>query len=129
MSRKTRRKKPERKLPERLKKRLIGELVLEFDRSFPIHLSRISQIDERLNRILAELLFLSEDLEKLPEHIREPIEREITGGSADLAMRLRRLSKEGTELLEEWIEVGVSLAEKRLRHIVEALRILSRFED
>lgn len=117
-----------RKLPERLRKKLIGELVLAYDRNFPVHLNRIAQIDERLGRILSELIFLCEDLEKLPDHIRGPILNAITDGNERLADKLFGLYRHGSELQSLWLDTALDLAEVRLARIFESLKTLESLE-
>ena len=117
-----------RKLPERLRKKLIGELVLAYDRKFPVHLNRIAQIDERLGRILSELIFLCEDLERLPDHVRGPILNAITDGNEGLADKLFGLYRHGSELQSLWLDTALDLAEVRLARIFESLKTLESLE-
>ena len=111
-------------LPDRLKRRLAGEIILEFDRELPVHIARITQIDERVSRILVELLFLVEDIDKLPSHLRGPVLASLTGGKKDLISRLRNLSSKSEEKLEEWMDIALKLAEAKVDETEKKFKVL-----
>jgi|GEM_PF-4179246 len=106
-----------RVLPERLKKRLLGELVLFFDREFPLTLSRINEIDEKLSKIVSNTIFLMENVMELPSHIQEPVLNIITGGNRELEEKLMRLYKEGSDHYWEWLDAASKLAERKIEKI------------
>jgi len=109
-------------LPERLKKRLIGELILNFDREFPVIMARIDEIDEKISKIVSGVIFLMEDVMSLPEHVREPVLKAITGGNKYLEERLISLHRTGSEHFWEWLDVALELAEKRIKKIDKMFR-------
>ena len=113
--------KENRILPERLRKRLIGELILFFDREFPITMYRIGEIDEKMSKIVSSVIFLMEDIMQLPEHVREPVMNIVTGGKKDLQDRLVRLYEEGSEHFWEWLDAAFELAERRIAKLRNTL--------
>ncbi len=101
-------------LPERLKKRLLAEAIIEYDRNFPIYKARIDQIEYHIDTIVAHLLFLLEDLEALPEHIRTRIVRIISGEDSDIVSKIEDLRENGAALTATWLDLATKLAEQKI---------------
>jgi len=81
-----------RQIPERLRKRLIGELILFFDKDFPITMCRIGEVDEKMSKIVSDVIFLMENIMQLPE----------------------RLYEEGSEHFWEWLDTAFTIAQRRV---------------
>ena len=103
-----------RQIPERLRKRLIGELILFFDKDFPITMCRIGEVDEKMSRIVSDVIFLMENIMQLPERVREPVFDVVTGGKRDLQEKLLRLYEEGSEHFWEWLDTAFTIAQRRV---------------
>ena len=109
------------KIPERLRKRLAGEFILFFDKDFPITMCRIGEVDERLSKIVSDIIFLMEDITKLPERMRDPVLNIVTGGKRDLKERLLHLHEEGSEHFWEWLDTAFRIAERKIQKISDTL--------
>jgi len=114
--------KEKRKLPVALKKKLIGELLLNFDRDFAVITARIQEVDNAITRIVTSILFLMEHLKQLPEHVSDAIIRVITEGDKDLQNKLNLLYEKGSENFWMWLDVAVKIAEKRLKRAEQFLK-------
>ena len=101
-------------LPDRLKKRLVGEFILSFDAEFPVIMSRLGEIDEKMSKIVSNIIFMMEDITELPEHVREPVLNAITDGNTELQERLLKLHEKGTKHFWEWLDAALHIAERKI---------------
>ena len=111
-----------RAVPQRLRRRLIGELVLFFDRDFPIIMNKVGEVDERLSRIVFEVLLLADLVFSLPESVRDVVLSVITDGEAELQERLKKIHQAGSEQFWLWLDAALSIAERRIKKIRETLK-------
>jgi hypothetical protein len=104
-------------VPERLRKRLIGELVLLFDRDFPFIMHTIDEIDQRLSKIVFEVLMLSDLIFSLPEQVRDTVLSVITGQREECRKRLERIHSAGSEEFWTWLELALDVAERKMEKL------------
>jgi len=108
-------------LPERLKKRLVGEMCLLFSRDFPVIQARINEIDRHLSEIVTHLILLLENLSALPAGIRQGILETITDGDRELKQALLSIHEDTSRSYYRWIRAACGITKKRLKEMERIL--------
>ncbi|MDL1971003.1 MAG: hypothetical protein LWW94_08540 [Candidatus Desulfofervidaceae bacterium] len=108
-------------LPERLKKRLVGELCLLFSRDFPLIQVRINEIDRHLSQIIVHMILLMENLAALPEDIRNVVLEKLTSGNKELQEKLAFIDEEMSGGYYRWVKNACELVQDRIKKISEIL--------